>query len=191
MRTDIKYSKQTTLGNSQETRKPEAPKTLVPEQKKQIEISEIDTTTREDELALKVGFRLLPSRNAFSRVASELFFDEEKIESLRLRILQGPLATDDSEFSSILDMTGIPAGMHTLRVEMYELWDSEEKLTATSKEVTIDYVPVKREDRMIRVPIMKNVAGANLDIISETQKNIYREIEEEMKQESEGRRDYW
>lgn len=190
MRTDIKYLKQTTLGSVQEARKTEASKTMVPEQKKQIEITEITISTREDELALKVGFRLMPSRTVYSRVKSDLFFDEQKIESLRLRILQGPLAMDCSEFSSVLDMTGIPAGKHTLRVEMYEIWASDEKLTAASKEVTIDYVPVKIEDRLIRVPIMKSVAGAHLDIISETQKNIYREIEEEMKKESEGKRDH-
>lgn len=191
MQIEIKHSKQTTLGSLPEARKAVPSKKPVPEQKKQIEISEITTSTREDELSVNVGFRLNPSRNVFSKVTSDLFFDGQKIESLRLRILQGPLATDDSEFSYVLDMTGIPEGKHTLRVETYELWDSDEKLTAISKEITIDYVPVKREDRLIRVPIIKSTAGANLDIISDTQKDIYREIDEEMKRESEGRRDYW
>ena len=104
MRSDIKYSKQTTLGSVQEVSKNEASKTQVPEQKKQIEITEITVSTREDELALSVGFRLLPSRTAFSKVASDLFFDEQKVDSLRLSILQGPLATEISEFSSVLDM---------------------------------------------------------------------------------------
>ena len=191
MRSDIKYSKQTTLGSVQEASKNEAPKTTVPEQKKQIEITEITASTQEDELALKVGFRLLPSRTAFSKVASDLFFDEQKIDSLRLSILHGPLATEESEFSSVLDMTGIPEGKHTLRIEMYESWASGEKLTIASKEVVFDYVPVKREDRLIRVPIVKSVVGADMDIVSETQKNIYHEIEEEMKRESEGKREYW
>jgi len=191
MSSEIKYSKQTTLGRVQKVSKNEASKTPVPEHKKQIEITEITTSTREDELTLTVGFRLLPSRTAFSKVASDLFFDKQKIDFLRLSILQGPLATKESEFSSVLDMTGIPEGKHTLRVEMYEPWASDEKLTPTSKEVTLDYVPLKREDRLIRVPIMKSVAGAGMDIVSETQKNIYREIDEEMKKESEGRRDYW
>ena len=152
----------------QKASKNESSKTPVPEQKKQIEITEITVSTREDELALTVGFRLLPSRTAFSKVASDLFFDEQKIDFLRLSILQGPLATKESEFSSVSDMTGIPEGKHILRVEMYEPWASGEKLTPTSKEGTLDYVPVKREDRLIRVPIMKSVAGADLDIVSET-----------------------
>ena len=191
MRSDIKCSKQTTLGSLREAQKAEASKTRVTEQKKQIEITGITACTREDELALNVGFRLLPSRTAFSKVASDLFFDEQKVDSLRFSILQGPLATEESEFSSVLDMTGIREGKHTLRIEMYEPWASGDKLTTASKEVAFDYVPVKREDRLIRVPIVKSVAGADMDIVSERQKNIYREIDEEMKNESEGRRDYW
>jgi hypothetical protein len=191
IRADVKHSKQTTLDTQPEPHKTEPAKAVVPEQKKQIEITEISTTTREDELVLKVGFRLLPSRTAFSRVTSDLYFDDEKIDSLRLRVLQGPLATDASEFSSVLDMTGIGKGQHTIRVEMTELWLSEEKLANTSKEVNIDYVPLRKEDRLVRVPIVKSTAGADLAIISDSEKNIYREIEKEMKRESDSQRDYW
>ncbi len=191
MQTDIKYSKQTTLGSQPEPRKDGPSKTVVPEQKKQIEITQITTSTREDELALKVSFKLTPSRTAFSRLTSDLYFDELKIDSLRLRVLQGPLATDESEFSTVLDMTGISEGKHTVRVEMYELWESGERLRGKSREATIDYVPMKREDRLIRIPIIKSTEGADLDIVSDTQKNIYRETDKEMKRESESRRDYW
>jgi hypothetical protein len=191
IRADIKHQKQTTLGNPPETHNSEPAKAAPPQQKKQIEITSIDTSTREDELALKVAFKLLPSRTAFSRVTSDLYFDEQKIDSLRLRILQGPLATDDSEFSSVLDMTGISQGQHQLRVEMYELWSPSEKLTCTSKEVTLEYVPLKREDRLINVPIIKSVAGADLAIVSDAEKNVYREIEEEMKKEAASKQDKW
>jgi hypothetical protein len=191
MREDIKHSKQTTLVTLPEPRKAEPAKTAVPEQKKQIEITEISTNTREDEIVLKIGFRLLPSRTAFSRVTLDLYFDQQKIDTLRLQILQGPLATDASEFSSVLDMTGIGKGQHILRVEMYELWSSEEKLTSTSKEVTVEYVPLRKEDRLVRVPIVKSSAGADLAIMSDTEQNIYREIEKEMKRESDSKRDYW
>ncbi len=191
MQTDIKYSKQTTLGSQPEAQKDAPSKTVVPEQKKQIEITQITTSTREDELVLKVSFKLTPSRTAFSRLTSDMYFDELKIDSLRLRVLQGPLATDESEFSTVLDMTGISEGKHVVRVEMYELWESGERLRGTSIEATIDYVPVKREDRLIRIPIVKAIEGADLDIVSDTQKNIYREIDKEMKRESESRRDIW
>lgn len=127
MRADIKQSKQTTLGNKVETMKKEPSKVNLPERKKLIEITEISTSGREDELVLKVGFRLAPSRTSFSRVTSDLYFDGQKIDSLRLRVLQGPLATNDSEFSSVLDMTGISQGQHTLRVEIIELLGFERK----------------------------------------------------------------
>ena len=191
MRSDVKYSKQSTFGNLPERLQEEPGKVVVPKQKKQIEITEISAQTREDELAFKVGFRLLPSRTAFCRVTSDLFFDEQKIDSLRLRIVQGPLASDDLEFSSVLDMTGIGEGQHILRVDMYELWSSGEKLTCASKELNIEYVPMKKEDRLISVPIVKSVAGADLTIVSESQKNIYREIEEIKKKENISKRDEW
>jgi hypothetical protein len=191
IRADIRRSKQSTLDNLPEARKAKPAKAAVSEQKKQIEITEISIATRDDELVLKIAFRLLPSRTAFSRVTSDLYFDGEKIDSLRLRVLQGPLATDASEFSSVLDMTGIGKGQHTIRVEMYELWSSEEKFTSTSKEASIEYVPIRREDRLVKIPTVKSAAGEDLAIISDTEKNIYREIEKEMKREADSKRDYW
>ena len=113
------------------------------------------------------------------------------MDSLRLRVLQGPLATDDSEVSSVLDMTGIAEGQHTLTVEMYELWSSGEKLTSTSKETAIDYVPIRKQDRLIKVPMVKSVAGADLAIVSESEKNLYREIEKNMKKDAASKRDGW
>lgn len=190
-REDVKNSGQTTLGSLPEPRKVEPARPAPASSGKQIEIKELSISLREDELVLKVAFRLLPSRTAFSRITADLYFDDQKIESLRLRVLQGPLATDDSEFSSVLDMTGIAQGQHTLRVEMYELWSSGEKLTATSKEATINYIPVRREDRLIRIPTIKSVAGADLAIITASEKNIYREIEQDMKEESDSKRDHW
>jgi hypothetical protein len=177
MQADVKNSKQTTLSKLPEPQKEEPAKAVLLGQKKQIEITELSTSTMEDELTLRIAFKLLPSRTAFSRVTADLYFDDQKFESLRLRILQGPLATDCSEFSSVADMTGIGEEQHVLKVEMYERWSSEEKLTSVSKEVTVKYIPLKRADRMIKVPIIKTVAGADLAIISDSEKRIYREIE--------------
>ncbi len=191
MQTDIKYSKQTTLGSLPGKQKAEPSKAVMKKMEKHIEIMAVTASIVEDELVLKVGFRLVPSRTFFSMITSDLYFDGEKIDSLRLRIIQGPLATDDSEFSADMDLTGIVAGKHLLRVEMYELWDSGERLSWTSKEAAIDYVPVKQEERLIRVPIIRSTAGSGLDVVTDAEKRIYREIDEQMKQESEGKRDHW
>jgi len=190
MRTAAKQSKQQTLDNLQDA--PQKPdKAAESDQEKHIVITEIGTQTKEDELALKIAFRLLPSKTAFSKVKSDLWFDGQQISSVTIGIPQSPLATNDFELAPVLDMKGIEAGPHTIKAEMHELWASDEKLTSTSKEVTIEYVPMKREDRLIRVPIVKSVAGTDLAIVSDTEKNIYRKIEEDMKKEAISRRDTW
>lgn len=56
-------------------------------QKRQLVLTEIAGLTEEDELALRVGFRLLPSRNAFSKIIADLYFDGQKLDSLRISIL--------------------------------------------------------------------------------------------------------
>jgi hypothetical protein len=110
---------------------------------------------------------------------------------MRISVLQGPLATNDSEFTPVLYMRGISAGSHIIKVEMYELWSSGEKLAYASKEVTVQYVPLRREDRLIKIPIVKSVAGADLAVVSDSEKSIYREIEESVKKESISKRDEW
>jgi hypothetical protein len=88
-------------------------------------------------------------------------------------------------------MKGIGEGQHTIRVDMYEFWSSVEKLACTSKEVIVEYIPLRREDRLVQVPIIKSVAGADLTIISDTEGKIHHELEEEMKKEAISRRDDW
>jgi hypothetical protein len=190
MRADVKHSKQSTFDNVSEP-KSEPAKVITTESRKQIEIAEITASTREDGLAFRVSFRLLPSKTAFSRLTSDVYFDKHKLDSLRLRIIHGPLAADDLEFSFVIDMTGIAQGQHCLRVEMYELWSSKKKLTYASKEIPVEYVPVRREGRLIKVPIMKTIVGADFSIVSDSEKEIYLEIEENMKKETISKRDEW
>lgn len=192
MRAAAKQSKQTTLDKLPRAPKRAIAKEADSERKKQIAIAEIDTTTREDELELRVGFRLFPSRSSFSKITVELYFDEQKIHTKSISIPQSPLAGDELELPPFaLDMKGIAAGLHTIRVEMFELWSSEEKLNCTSKEATVDYVPVRREDRLIKVPIVKSVAGDDLTVVTDSEKDIYREIGESMRNEENSKRDEW
>jgi hypothetical protein len=55
----------------------------------------------------------------------------------------------------------------------------------------VDYVPVRREDRLVGVPFVKSVAGADLVVVSDSEKSLLREMEEEMKKEDLSRRDGW
>jgi hypothetical protein len=142
-------------------------------------------------LALRIEFGLFPSKKLFSKIRTELFFDGQKLRSVSIMIPQTPLASDDFELTTVFDMKGITAGSHVIRVEMYELWDSGEKFTCASKEVRIDYVPLRREDKLIKVPTMKNVAGKDLVVVSESEKDIYREIDENIRKEAVSKRDNW
>ena len=88
-------------------------------------------------------------------------------------------------------MTGIPAGSHAIKVEMRELWPSGEKLAHASKEVTVQYVPLRREERLIKIPIVKSIAGADLIVVSASEKGIYREMEKSAKKDLISKRDEW
>lgn len=197
LRAAAKQTKQTTLGSfpnappKEPARADEAEQKKQIIKKKQIIITEIGTNIREDELALKVAFRLLPSKTAFSKITFNLFFDGQKLNSVCLSIPQGPLTKNDFERAPVLDMKGIPEGPHTIKVEMYELWSSGEKLTCTSKEITAKYVPLNREERLKKIPFVKSIAGTDLAVISDSDKNIYREIQETTKKESVSQRDEW
>ena len=180
-RVDIEQSKQTTFDNLPETPEKETVKPPAHAQK-QIEIVEVNTETREDELKLKIWFRLHPSKTAFSKITAELHFDQHHFHTVPLKIHPSSLTKDNLEFNRVLEMTGIAAGLHSIKVEMYELWSSGEKLTSASKEVTVDYVPVRREDRhLIKVPFVKSEASADVAIITDAEKSHYRETEENEK----------
>ncbi len=191
MRVAVKQSKQTTLETLPKLPQKESAKAAEFEQKKQIAITEIGTVAGEDELTLRVGFKLLPSKTFFSKIRSDLFFDEQKLNCTCISIPPSPLTTDDFELTPVLDMKGIPAGPHIIRLEMYELWSNGERLCQASKEVTVHYVPKTREERLVKVPIVKSVAGADLAVVSELEKDIYREIEETEKKELVSKRDKW
>lgn len=188
---NLKATKQLTLENLPNIPIEESKKATIPIQEKQIIITEIDATTREDELSLKVGFRLLPSKTAFSKIKSDLWFDNQQISSRLIRIPQGPLSADELELPFVLDMKGIAAGSYIIRVEMYELWSDREKLSFTQKKVTVQYVPKTRESRLIRIPTVKSFEDTDVAVVSKSDKNIYREIEETKKQESATKRDQW
>lgn len=176
------------LPNAPKKEPAEAPSSI---QKKQIIITEIAAVTKEGELALKIGFKLLPSKTAFSKLKSNLWFDDQQISSVSISIPQSPLETDEFEINPVLDMKGITAGPHSIKVEMYELWSTGERLSQTAKEVVVDYVPQTRESRLVKVPIVKRVAGTDLAVVSESEKDIYREIEQIEKKELISKRDEW
>ncbi len=187
---DVKQAKQSTLEdlsfqfNIERTNEAVRPA-------KAIVINRITDTTKEDELDLKVEFRLLPSPASFSKVNLDLYFQESLLKSIPLRISQSALLGDNLEYLLALEMKGIVEGNYLIRVEMYEPWDSGEKLNFAFKEVEVHYVPQTREERLVKIPTVKSVAGADLTVVSSSARNIYREIEQDQKQEAISKRDEW
>lgn len=102
MRIAAKQPKQRTLDNVSEATNKVVQRSTKPEQEKQIVIAEISTETKEDELKLKVEFRLYPSRLVFSKITAYLFFDTKKMSTVPMSIPVGPLVADCSEFTSTL-----------------------------------------------------------------------------------------
>jgi hypothetical protein len=74
---------------------------------------------------------------------------------------------------------------------MYEPWSSGEELNFTAKEISVQYVPKTREERLVKIPSVKSVAGCDLIVVSSLAKNIFLEIEQDQKQESISKRDEW
>jgi len=155
-----------------------------------ITITQIKHTVKEDELTFKIDFKL-PPQKSFSLVQSNLFFDNEPVNSILVRILSGPLATAESEFSAVLDMRGIPAGPHTIGVEMYGLWGDGERLCRTYSEQHINYVPWTRQLHLVKIPIVHSVVGADLAVVAIGQRNLYLDIEKTLKKEQDSKRDNW
>ncbi len=190
MKVDVKRAKQSTLDDLSFQFNVAKEKDAIKPQKTII-INRISDTTKEDELELKIEFSLLPSRASFSKVNLDLFFQETLLKSTALIIPQSQLLNDNFEYPKVLEMKGIAAGEYLVRVEMYEPWSSGEKLNFTSKEITVDYVPQTRAERLVKIPTVKSVAGTDLTVVSSSAKDIYREIEQDQKKESICRRDEW
>jgi hypothetical protein len=88
-------------------------------------------------------------------------------------------------------MKGIAAGPHVLKVELYELWTNGERVCENAQVLLIDYVPQTRESHLVKVPIVKSVAGADLAVASDTEQDLYREMVQKEKRELLHRRDNW
>ena len=187
---DVKQAKQSTLENISFQFNIERVKEPI-KPAKAIVINRLAEATKEDELTLKVEFSLLPSKSSFSKINLDLYFHEHLLKSIPLHILQSTLLGDSLEYPLTLDMKGIVEGIYLIRVEMYEPWDSGEKLNFTSREIEVQYVPQTRESRLVKIPTVKSVAGADLTIVSSSAKNIYRDIEQDQKQEAISKRDEW
>ena len=158
---------------------------------KEIVVDNISTVIKEEELALNVEFTLLPSKVAFSKINLDLYFSDQLLNSITLGIPKSPLMNDSFNFPFVLDMRGICAAKYLVRVEMYEPWSGTEKIAFTFKEIIVEYAPKTKQSRLLKIPIVKTISSANLAVIFPNQKSIYLDIEQDLKKESQSKRDKW
>jgi hypothetical protein len=186
---NIKQPKQVTLDNLSFQFNIQKPSSV--KQEKAIVINRMADSVRESDLELKIEFALVPSKTFFSKINLDVYFENQLLNSTTLGIPQSPLLTDNFDFPLLLDMRGISAGTYLIRVEMYEPWSSNEKLNFTVKEIVVDYIPQTRESRLAKKPTVKSVAGSGLTIISSGAKDIYRDLQKDLKNEILSKRDEW
>ena len=98
---------------------------------KKLWLTTFQSVINEDELAINVEFTLLPSKLAFSKINLDIYFEDQLLKSIILGIPQSSLLNDNFDFPIVLDMRGISAAKYIVRVEMFELWPSGEKLCFT------------------------------------------------------------
>jgi hypothetical protein len=201
MHVSCKTGKQLTLDNlpGKPQKKPPEKGELLPssfaetsdKQNKQIIITKIGSAIKEDELTLDVEFKLAPKKNVFLKIKSDLWFDKIRIESVLFAILHSFGTTDGFTLKAALDLNAIEPGHHAVKVEMYELLSSGQTCAYTLKEATIECPPQKRESRLKKVSIVKRIEGEGIAVVSESEKAIYREIEDTMKKDVISKRDEW
>jgi len=158
-----------------------------PRRNKQIVINKIDSVTKYDEMALTFEFKLFPSKIDFSELRATLWFDGQEVKSALVPIPQGFGDSDEFMLKSELDMRGISAGAHTLKVELHDLFSP----CFGIKEKTIEYVPQDRKAAYRKIPIVKKTAGDDFTIFSQSDREIYLDIDKARKSELDSKRDKW
>lgn len=155
---------------------------------KQITIAQLVATNKDDdELAVDTDFRLVPSKKDFSKVRYTLWFDEQKAYSNLIEIPQSFVASDEFQLKLILDLKGVSSGSHSLKVELCDVFSP----LCASKETTFEYKPQTKEDRLKRIPTVRKIEGFDISVVSNNEKDVFKEIDETFRKEQISKRDSW
>jgi len=77
-------------------------------------------------------------------------------------------------------------GNHTVKVELCDLFSP----SCASKEIAIEYKPLTKEERL-RIPTVKKTEGVDITIVSNDEKEVFREIRDTFRKEKISKRDSW
>ena len=160
----------------------------LPFRSKQITITQLVPTTKNyDELNVDADFRLDPSKKEFSKIRYTIWFDGQKAYSDLIEIPQSLIASDEFQMKRILDLRGMPPGIHTVKIELCDLFSP----SCASKETTIEYKPLTKEERFRIIPTVKKTEGVDISIVSNDEKEVFREIKDTLRKEQISKRDKW
>jgi len=81
----------------------------------------------------------------------------------------------------------MPPGIHTVKIELCDLFSP----SCASEETTIEYKPLTKEERFRIIPTVKKTEGVDISIVSNDEKEVFREIEEALRKEQISKRDKW
>ena len=158
-------------------------------EKKQIVITDFDSTLVWDDLILEVGFKLTPSKLVFSKVNVDLWFNQKRTKSFLFDILHSFDSTNEFELKVTLSLRGLQSGTFPVKVEMYEVMSSREKRGYTEKEIEVEYTSQTKKAKLREIPIVKKVEGDGIAIVSDSEKLLYKEMQETMKKELASKRE--
>ena len=160
----------------------------LPFRSKQITITQLVPTTKNyDELNVDADFRLDPSKKEFSKIRYTIWFDGQKAYSDLIEIPQSLIASDEFQMKRILDLRGMPPGIHTVKIELCDLFSP----SCASKETTIEYKPLTKEERFRIIPTVKKTEGVDISIVSNDEKEVFREIKDTLRKEQISKRNKW
>jgi len=156
---------------------------------RQIILTKIYLENTIEELALKVEFKLLPNKRFYSKIKSDLWFDNKRVTSLLFDILYSFGSADEFYLKVTLNPNGITSGVHLVKVEMNEVSSLRKKQIYVVKETIVDFQKQNKASRLRKIQLVKKVEGQGIVIISN--KDITGVIEANMKNDLLSKRDNW
>lgn len=156
---------------------------------KSVEIIELNTTVKIDDLIINAKFKLAPSRRIFSRIKADLYFDGKLVKTFYLGIPYYFTRYEEFPLKAILNLEEINPGSHTIELKMAGLWPYAGP--SDSREAIFEYQPLATAIRVREIPKIKKIEGPDIAVLTSESKKLYEEMKERWKKEVISRRERW
>lgn len=156
---------------------------------KSVEIIELNTNVKTDDLIISAKFKLVPSKRIFSRIKADLYFDGKLVKSFYLGIPYYFTRYEDFPLKAILNLEEINPGSHTIELKMAGLWPYAGP--SDCKEAIFEYQPLATAIKVREIPKIKKIEGPDVAVLTSESKKLYEEMKERWKKEVISRRERW